>query len=316
MEKQSNFIKIPPFMDAHIHFVIDGRAVSHDGLFTIMHNLVKHGIFAVKEMGYKTGIGLKVREILLKENLTIPLKVQSSGFAVYKKGTYGVFLGKGISSKKEIKKTINEIIDAGADFIKVVNSGMVSSKGEGVVTPGGFAVEDLKAICEEAKHRNLAISCHANGDVAIRNAVEAGVNSIEHGFFISKETLHLMVEKGVSWTPTVFALLAITSFLPTFEKKYIEGVVEGHLSSINYAESIGLQLKIGTDSGSKGVKHGESIFEELALFKKAGLSFDKILQCICMKDEEVGKGNFLLVKRDFIETRKIEGIYHKHQKIG
>ncbi len=315
MQTESYFIKVPPFRDSHIHFVIDGRAVSRNALLTIMHNLVKHGIFAVKEMGYKTGIGLEAKKILLEDSFDIPLRIQSAGFAVYKKGTYGVFLGKGISDKKEIKKTINEIANAGADFLKVVNSGMVCSKGKGLVTPGGFPLEYLLEICSEARQMNLTIACHANGDEAIRNAVIAGVSSIEHGFFISKETIHLMAERFVAWTPTVFALLTITSFLPAFEKKYIEMVVEGHLESIKYAASIGVQLRVGTDCGSKGVRHGESIFDELSLFKKAGLSFEEILSCVCLKDEEIKDGNFLLIKKDFVETRKIEGIYYNHRKI-
>ncbi len=315
MQSESHFIKIPPFRDAHMHFVIDGKAVSRDGLISIMNNLVKHGVFAVQEMGYKTGIGFEARKILSESNCNIPLKIKSSGFAVYKKGTYGVFLGKAVSDKREIKKIIKEIAGAGADFLKVVNSGVVCSKGEGNVTPGGFPFEDLKIICSEAQDRGLLIACHVNGDEAIRDAVIAGVSSIEHGFFISKETINLMAEKETSWTPTVFALLILKNILSSFEKKYIDRVIEGHLQSINYAASIGNQLKIGTDSGSKGVQHGESIFDELALFKKAGLSFDKLLSCVCLGEDEIESGNYLIVEKDFIETRKIEGIYHNHKQI-
>ena len=298
-----------------MHFVIDGKAVSRDGLLSIMNNLVRNGVFAVQEMGYKTGIGLEAKKLLSEVNTNIPLTIKASGFAVYKKGTYGVFLGKGISEKQEIKKTVNEIADAGADFLKVVNSGVVCSKGEEMITPGGFPLDELQIICGAARERNLPVACHANGDEAIRNAVIAGASSIEHGFFISRDTIQLMAQKGTSWTPTVFALLILTSILPSFEKKYIEKIVERHLESINYASSIKIRLRIGTDSGSKGVKHGVSLFDELALFKKAGLAFDKILACACTGDEDIEKGNFLLIKKDFIETRKIEAVYHNHKRI-
>ncbi len=316
MHSDSDLIKIPPFMDSHMHFVVDGKAVSRDGLLSIMNNLVRYGVFRVQEMGYKTGIGFEAKKILSENNPPNPLTIRSSGFAIYKKGTYGVFLGKGISERHEIKKTVNDIADAGADFLKVVNSGVVSSKGEGLITPGGFPLEDLKIICDEAKERNLLISCHANGDDAIRNAVIAGVSSIEHGFFISRETIQLMAEKGTSWTPTVFALLTLTSTLPSFERKYIEKVVERHLQSINYADSAGIQLKIGTDSGSKGVKHGESIFDELALFRNAGIAFDKILSYACIGNEEINRGNYLTVTKDFIESRKIQAVYYNHTQIN
>ncbi len=315
MLSDSDLIKIPPFADSHIHFVVEGRSVSPNDLSGIIKTLLRYGIFAVRDMGYKTGIGLALQRMLSEGSSPIPLIIKSSGFAIYKKGTYGVFLGRGVAEKDEIKKTVNEIADAGADFLKVVNSGVVCTKKGGFVTPGGFPIKFIKAICDEAKKRNLQVACHANGDEAIRNAIIAGASSIEHGFFISKDSIHLMADNRISWTPTIFALSAIAPTLSFSEKKYIENVIYGHLESVNYADSIGVRLCIGTDSGSKGVRHGESIFDEMAFFKKAGIALDKILSYICLNQEEISKGNFILIKKDFIESRRIEGVYHSGKEI-
>lgn len=315
MKLDSDLIKIPPFTDSHIHFVKDGRAVSPDGLMDIINSLLKHGIFAVMDMGYKTGIGLAVKRRLSEGCSFNQLRIKSSGYAIYKKGTYGVFLGRGVSELHEIKKVVNEIADAGADFLKVVNSGMVCTRKEGYVTPGGFPLKFLKAICDEARGRNLPVVCHANGDEAIRHAIIAGASSIEHGFFISKETIHLMSEKRITWTPTIFALSAIAPGLPPSERRHIEKIVEGHLESVGYADSIGTSLRIGTDSGSKNIRHGEAIFDELAFFKKAGIGFDKILSHACLDKSEIAKGNYLIVRRDFMETRRIEAVYYENKII-
>ncbi|WP_333656007.1 amidohydrolase family protein [Dissulfurispira sp.] len=302
--------KIPPLIDSHIHFVVDGMLTNEAGLLHIEDELLKHGIFSVNDMGHKSGIGLEAKKILKGH-----LDIKSAGYAVYKKGTYGAFLGKGVAGKEEIKRVIKDIADLGADFIKLINSGVVSIEGTGFVTGGGFSKEELKVIAEEAKKMDLEIRCHANGDKAIRNALNIGVSSIEHGYFVSNETLHMMKEMDVSWTPTIYALLSFSSTLPFVERRYIEEVIENHLLSINYAALIGVKLNVGTDSGSKGVKHGESFFEELRLFQKAGLSLEQILSAACMSKDAIAEGNFLIVEKDFIGTGKIETVFSGGRQI-
>ncbi len=175
-------------------------------------------------------------------------------------------------------------------------------------------MEELKILCSESKERNLEVACHVNGDSAIKNAAEAGVSSIEHGYFVSNETLHMMKDKNIRWTPTAFALLTYSLMLLPAERRHIEGIIENHLASINYAVSIGVKLNIGTDSGSVGVKHGNSFFDELQLFQKAGLSLEQILAAACIDDMEIKKENYLIVKNDFIKTKKIKAVFSQIKK--
>ncbi len=300
----SELIRIPPFADAHMHFTLSGRTASCDEMKAIIERYESCGIFSLKDMGHRSGIGLKTGR-LAERRLTI----RSSGYAIYKEGGYGAFLGRAVSGAEEIIQFVREVSNAGADFLKVINSGIVSLKGEISVTAGGFSTDELKTIVAEAQEKDLEVACHANSDRAVRDAVSSGVSSIEHGFFVSTETLHMMAESGVSWTPTVFALLSLTSTLGVSEKRRITEVIEGHLLSISYASSIGVNLRIGTDSGSKGVIHGESFIEELRLFRKAGLSIGQILSAACMDEEEMERGNFLLVDKDFISAGGVAAIY-------
>jgi imidazolonepropionase-like amidohydrolase len=297
-------IRIPPFSDAHMHFTRDGRAASDEEISRIIEAYRRTGIFAITDMGHRTGVGLAARKMAKGE-----LEVKTAMSAVSRSGGYGAFLGRPVSGGQEIRKAVKEIAQSGADFIKVINSGIVSVRENSRVTEGGFSREELKIICDEAGERNLAVACHANSVKAIEDAASAGVASIEHGFFITHTVLHMMAESGVSWTPTVFALAAFSYTLLPPERKYIEGVVEKHLESVSYASSIGVKLNIGTDSGSRGVRHGESYIEELRLFRRAGLSLDSILSCACMDRSEIEKGNYLLVEEDFIDTGKIAAVY-------
>lgn len=305
----SDIHKIPPFKDSHMHFMVDGRQASLKEISEIAAVNANCGILSVNDMGHRTGTCMDA-----KAHLAGKIAVRTAGAAICKTGSYGEFLGKSVSGKEEIKRVVKEVADAGADFIKVINSGVVSFRGIAPVTTGGFTLEELKIIHAEAREKNLDIVCHANSDPAIRDAVVAGATSIEHGFFVSMETLHMMAESKVSWTPTIFALSGQTAILATSEKRYVEGIIEDHLSSINIAASLGVILQTGTDSGSRGVNHGESFFEELRLFSKAGLTEGQILAAACMDTSEIEKGNYLVVSEDFVETKKIEGVYENGKR--
>jgi hypothetical protein len=117
-----------------------------------------------------------------------------------------------------------------------------------------------------------------------------------------------MIEKRISWVPTIIALLSLAAASTSAESKNIEKIIEGHLQAIAYAASIGVALRVGTDSGSKGVHHGASFFDELQQLQKAGLALEQILSVACMGNEEIEKGNYLMVKEDFITTKRIEAI--------
>ena len=303
-DRSLRIYRIPPFLDAHMHFMNGGRTVSSQEVSRIGKAYAKCGIFAVNDMGHRSGFGFAAKSLLSGK-----IGVRTAGFAIYKTGGYGEFLGKGVKDREGIKKVVDEIADAGADFIKVINSGVVSFRGMPPVTSGGFTLEELKAISVESKERKLEMVCHADADRAIRDAVVAGAASIEHGFFVSKETLKMMADSEVSWTPTVFALLITAGSLPDGQRRYIEEVIKGHLLSIRYACAAGVKLRVGTDSGSKGVDHGTSYFDELRLFRRAGLSDEQIVAAACMDMSEIEKGNFVLVKEDFVETGKIEAVY-------
>jgi imidazolonepropionase-like amidohydrolase len=310
IDNSADILKIPPFRDAHIHFTVDGKPASEEQLLGIKNDHIKHGIFSIVDMGHKTGIGLKARKMLKGQ-----IEIKSAVYALYKKKSHGAFLGIEITDKKEIKGAIKTIAEAGADFIKVVASGIVCPIGGGLSTTVGFFLEELKIIANEAKERNLDFVCHANADSFIRDSILAGAKSIEHGFYISNETLHMMKEAAVSWTPTVVPLQRIKSQLDTPEKRYIEDVTEKHFASVNYAASLGVKLNVGTDCGARGVEHGASFFEELHLFHRAGLSLKQILSASCMSDEELERGNYLMVKKDFFITRKIEAICYRGKTI-
>ncbi len=249
--------------DAHVHFCIDGKEVSQEELKTIKNDFAKAGITRVRDMGHKTGIGIYAKKVFQNEII-----VETAGYALSKIGGYGAFLGWQIGEKAEIKNVVEHLFRAGVDFIKVINSGIVTTNPTIPVSKGGFLSDELRIIVEEANNLGLKVFCHANGDKNIKTAVLAGVSSIEHGFFIQDETIHMLKEYKVEWTPTINALYSITKFIPEEEANYIKKVIDKHLKMVELAINIGVKINIGSDSGSKGIQHGESFFKELELLNK------------------------------------------------
>ncbi len=246
------------FTDYHIHLLFEGSPVDNESLSLIIDALKKAHVSEVYEMGTRDASGFKYKEVFEKSGI----RLRTCGYALYKSGGYGGFLGRAVLSLDDVPVLIEELHLKGADFIKVINSGVVSHKAKGFVTSGGFSEEEMRFIVAEAKKRGLPVICHVNSDRRIREALMAGVNSIEHGYFITKETIEMMKQKGISWTPTVYALLSYSRKANESDRAFYEGVIKEHLRMIAYASGIGVRINIGSDSGSKGVGHGEAYHKE------------------------------------------------------
>jgi hypothetical protein len=306
-------LKIPPFQDAHIHFMVSGRPVEPSEFPALAKAYLFRGILSVQDMGHKNGRGPEYKKN--SGNLFPFLTIRSAGLALYRKGTYGGFLGLGVEKGADIKAAVKALSERGADYLKIINSGIVSLQEKKPVTEGGFSAEQWRILQGEAEKYQLKIHCHANSDGAIRQAVDFGAASIEHGFFISRETLTQMAEKRVAWTPTLSALQNLRPFVSPEAQGTLDRIAEAHLEAIGFAATQGVLLRVGTDSGAKGTQTGTPFFTELQLFKKAGLSLKQILAAACREPEGTGQETYLLVKENFIESGRVEQVIFQGTEI-
>ena len=124
---------------------------------------------------------------------------------------------------------------------------------------------------------------HANGEIPVRSAIEAGCDSIEHGFFMGRRNLELMAEKEIFWVPTVYTMKACVQnadyYRSTIDKKVAGRNLAHQLEQLALARELGVKVALGTDSGSIGVLHGESMVEEMKLFIQAGFSLSETICC-------------------------------------
>ena len=284
----------PPFCDHHLHFPSDDP----DEIDAMAEALIARGITAAVDGGSRRAAGLAARKALEGK-----IDVRTPGFALFKAGGYGGYIGRGVRDMREARSLIDELISMNVDFIKVINSG-VFDPATGGITNGGFERRELEEIAGYANDRGLAVTCHANGDERIRDAVMAGASAIVHGFYVSEETLRMMKERDVAFIPTVNALNSLKKTVQDEkDSDAIDRLVGQHLSAIRKAYYIGVRILAGSDAGPSIIPFGSSFLEELGLFSKAGLSTEQILISALAATFEPGAKADFLVLREHIPVR-------------
>ncbi|HEX5565250.1 MAG TPA: amidohydrolase family protein [Sporosarcina sp.] len=175
---------------------------------------------------------------------------------------------------EEVRKKTREMLRAGAEVIKVhATGGVLSATDHPEFTQ--FSLEELKVIVEEGHFRKgVKVMAHAQGAEGIKNAVRAGVHSIEHGIFIDDEAIDLMIENGTYLVPTLLAPVAVLETaaetgMPETAVQKSKEVIQHHIDSFQKAYKAGVKIAMGTDAGV--MKHGTNL-RELGLMADAGMS--------------------------------------------
>ncbi|MEK6672789.1 MAG: amidohydrolase family protein [Nitrospirota bacterium] len=245
----------------------------------------------------------------IKSTIGSRVKVKTSGYAIYKKGGYGRFIGMTADDAREAFKTIEQLKGLSVDYIKVINSGVFMPE-SGLISNGGFTREEIREIISYATDSGFPVFCHANGDVAIRDAVEAGASSIVHGFCVSEDTLALMKDKRASLIPTLNALSSLSlNSVSSEARKNIDIMTERHLSAMSRAKDLGVCLFSGSDSGALFLPYGTSYLKELLFFEKAGLSIKQILSASVTGELQEGlRADFIILNGLNVEAVFVNGI--------
>ncbi len=171
----------------------------------------------------------------------------------------------------ECRAAVRYQIKYGADVIKFMPSGGVLSLSDPVDAPE-LSQDEMNAIVDEAHHWGRKVAAHCHGDTAARMAVQAGVDSIEHGSFMKPETLAMMRDKGVYLVPTLLAGdwigRKIDKFPPSIAAK-ARAALGARSEMFRNALKAGVKIAFGTDSAVS--PHGMNA-QEFALMTGLGMS--------------------------------------------
>jgi imidazolonepropionase-like amidohydrolase len=293
---------VPGFFDCHVHVMVTGidllrrlqRPFSYP-FFQAARNLAATldcGITTVRDAG---GADLGVQRAV-EDGLIDGPRMQIAITALSQTGGHGDgWLPSGITTflmsphpgrpaglvdgPEEVRKRVREIIRAGANVIKVHTSG-------GVLSPrdspkhAQFRPDELDALMAEAAAAGLPVMAHAQATDGIKNAIRAGVRSIEHGIYLDDEAIDMMLSSGTWLVPTLIAPHAVVnevnagSQLPEGVVAKAREVMAAHAAAFERAVAAGVKVAMGTDSGVG--PHGTNL-DELPLMAAGGMTPAQVL---------------------------------------
>jgi len=283
---------MPGFIDCHVHLCLDASldpigasAQESDHLLTLKgadfaRKTLMAGITSVRDMGGKNGVDLSLRDAIETGIVPGP-RVLASGLMICMTGGHGWQMGREADGPDEVRKAVREQLKRGVDLIKLMATG-------GILTPGvepasaQLTENELRAGIEEAHKAGRKTATHAQGNQGIRNAVRAGIDSVEHGFYMDEEIVELMKEKGTAFIPTLSIYTAgqraVETGIPqSLVDEYIGKAKGSHLRSVRMAREAGVLVAMGTDAGTPFNFHGGNLSELLHLVEM-GYSRDEALQ--------------------------------------
>jgi imidazolonepropionase-like amidohydrolase len=180
-----------------------------------------------------------------------------------------------VDGEAEVRRATRALLRAGADQIKVCTSGGVLSPGD-EVGHTGFSPEEIAVIVYEARAAGKTVMAHAQANQGIKNAVRAGIHSIEHGIYLDDEVIEEMKQRGTYLVPTLIAPVWVLrnaernpGSVPPWAIRKTHEVLEAHRASVSAAVEAGVKIAFGTDMGVG--PHGPNA-EELVFLVESGMT--------------------------------------------
>ena len=208
-------------------------------------------------------------------------------FAIHRKGRYGGIVGRAFEDLGEFRALVSEAAAKGADFIKIMYSGIVTFKEFGELSTPPLDAAEIKELVNIAHGEGFAVMAHCNGKETVMAAVEAGTDSIEHGVFMDSECIAALAESDTIWVPTVAAIVAFdgrAGFDPevthrtalAFKASVAEAAKYG--ASGSGADGKLVLIAAGSDCGAFGVPHGTGTLSEYGLLHECGIPAQRIIE--------------------------------------
>lgn len=255
---------------------------------TNAYKLLLQGITTIRECGSRAHTNIHIRDAI-NSGITVGPRIITCGCPIAITGGHVYAYSREADGPYEIRKGVREQIKVGADFIKVHASAGAGDKAGNPVDPQ-FSLDELKVIVEEAGYTKRKVAAHAIGRQAIKNIVEAGVSTLEHGHFLDKGLAKQMVERGIYYIPTLSGYSVSKSGMstanrPAWSIEKAKGIEQFHISAFRVAAEAGVRIAAGTDS------YGDLI-EELELMADLGFSRkEALIAATATAAEALGVGN-------------------------
>ncbi len=247
--------------DCHIHMVLDGRnwkealarheAQPQEGYIrSILQKYRDLGYGYLRDGGDRWGAGQLARQLAPQYGI----RYRTPLAPISKKGHYGGFIGVQFENMKEYASLVEKNREAGADFIKIMISGLMDFDRFGVLTQEGLAPQEIREMIHIAHSQGLQVMAHANGARTVEAAAAAGVDSVEHGAYLDRQALAAMAEKGTVWVPTVSTIANLRG-KGRFRQEAVEAIFASTARNLQEFQAMGGLIAVGSDAGAWAVEH-------------------------------------------------------------
>ena len=268
--------------DCHMHTILDGiewrsaiarhNPVPDEGwIRNMLKTYQSAGFSYLRDGGDRWGAGAKSRELAPEYGITYRTPLSP----LCKAGHYGTFIGEKYENFKEYAALVQKQRKNGADFIKIMISGLMDFDRFGVLTEPGFPAAEIKELIHIAHEEGFSVMAHCNGADTALAAAEAQVDSIEHGAYLNKEALHAMKENGCIWCPTLSAIGNLRG-KGRFDEKAVCAILNSAMENVAVFASLGGIIAPGTDAGAWAVPQG-SLTEFELLREAIGETADAVM---------------------------------------
>ena len=271
--------------DCHMHMILDGvyyrAAIDHqkenpdDALIRARLSAYRDaGIRYLRDGGDAWGVCLRAAELAGEYGL----EYRTPAFPIHRKGRYGGFIGRGFEDMGEYCALVREAKCLGADFIKIMISGLMDFDHYGVITSQPLDDAEISEMISVAHDEGFAVMAHCNGAETVKAALRAGVDSVEHGAYFDAEAVEMLASSNAVWVPT---LVTIGNLIGDgrYPDSVLEPLLDLQLANVAECARLGGRIALGSDNGAYLVPHAKGTLDEYMLLQRAlGSETDRILE--------------------------------------
>ena len=256
--------------DCHIHMVLDGadwrgaidrhRTAPDRALIRQrLREYAEAGFDYLRDGGDKWGVGAAARELAGEWGITYRTPLAPLICA----GHYGGFIGEKYENLREYADLVKKRREQGADFIKIMISGIMDFDRYGVLSEEGLPPEMIRELVHIAHDEGFSVMAHANGARTVEAAALAGADSVEHGAYLDDDALHAMAESGTVWVPTLSAIGNLRGS-GRFDEKAVSAIYESSRENLRSFIKMNGLIAPGSDAGAWKVPHISGGMDEYA----------------------------------------------------
>ena len=255
--------------DCHMHMILDGyewkaaiarHAEKTDDAWIRQQIETYHqlGFTYLRDGGDRWGAGKKAREIAKEYGITYRTPLAN----ICKAGHYGGFIGKTYRDFREYRELIRQQREEGADFVKIMISGLMDFDCYGRLSEEGLPAYEIRELIHIAHEEGFAVMAHCNGARTAEAAAAAGLDSVEHGAYLDKDALQAMAEMGTVWVPTLSAIGNLRG-KGRFDEMAVQKILDSAFENLRQFTAMGGLVAPGSDAGAWAVPHGSMTEFEL-----------------------------------------------------